>query len=93
MPDENETVVIEMAPDDRIRLYGQVTAQMEKLGHNPCDYNSLNLGIDLPADLPADWPVGEKSQPSMPQLVVVARKLDMRIIITDLILIPRKTDV
>lgn len=80
MADENETVVIEMWPDDRLKLYGQITSQMEELGYNPCDYSSLHLGIELPAD----WPHGENSQPTLAQLTVMARKLKMRIVIHNL---------
>jgi len=86
MPGENETVVIEMVTDDKLRLYSDITAQMKRLGYNPCDYGSLNLGFELPAD----WPVGVNAQPTLAQLTVLARKLNMRVIINHLILEPRK---
>lgn len=86
MSDENETVVIEMFPDARLRLYGQITGQMEKLGYNPADYKALSLGFELPAD----WPVGEDTELTLAQLTVVALKLNMRITISDLHMIPRK---
>ena len=87
--DENEIVTVAMWPDNRLRLYGQVTARMEKLGHNPCDYKQLGLGFELPAD----WPYAEESQPTLAQLIVVAVKLNMKIVIHDLGLEPMVTDV
>ena len=84
--DENETVVIEMFPDARIGLHGQITAQMKRLGYNTCDYSKLGLGIELPAD----WPVAENAQPTLAELIVVAHKLNMRIIIHNLTLVPRE---
>jgi len=87
MADENETVVIEMWPDDRLKLYGQITSRMEELGYNPCDYGSLGLGIELPAD----WPHGENSQPTLAQLTVVARKLKRKIIIHNLDMEPMRS--
>jgi hypothetical protein len=74
MTDENEIVTIAMWPDDRLKLYGHITSRMKKLGYNPCDYSALKLGIELPAD----WPCSENAQPTLAQLVVVAKKLKMR---------------
>ena len=84
--DENETVAIELTPEGRLRLYGQLTGRMEKLGYNPCDYDSLGLGFELPAG----WPVDIKYEITLAQLTVLAVKLKMRIIIGDLSLVPRK---
>lgn len=86
MPDKNEMVTIEMAGSDRLRLYGQITGRMERLEYNPCDYGALNLGFELPAN----WPEDKDAQPTMAQLVVVARKLKMRIVIDNLNLVPLK---
>ena len=83
---ENQTVTVELLPDIRLRLYGQITARMEDLGYNLLDYSSLNLGIELPAE----WPADVNAQPSLAELVVVAFKLKMKIIISDINLIPRK---
>jgi len=83
--DKNETVVIALQPTDRLKLYGQITAQMERLDYNPCDYSGLKLGFELSAT----WPVDEKCQPTLAELIVVAVKLNMRIIIIDLNLEPR----
>ena len=84
MVGDNEIVTVAMWPDNRLRLYGQITGQMEKLGFNPVSYDQLDLGLELAAD----WPYGEKSQPTLAQLIVVARKLEMKIVIHDLSLEP-----
>lgn len=86
MSDRGEMVVIEMSPENRLRLYRQITGQMEKLGYNPCNYNSLDLGFALPAD----WPEDMNDKATMAQLIVMARKLKMRIIISNLDVIPLK---
>lgn len=86
MPEKGEMVIIEMAPSDRLRLYGQITGRMEKLGYNACDYRALNLGFELPAN----WPVDINAEPTLAQLVVLARKLEMRIVIDNLNLVPLK---
>ena len=84
MSENNELVKIEMLSDARLRLYTQITSQMEKLGYNPVDYGGLELGFELPAN----WPVDINAQPMLAELVVVARKLGLRIIVNDLNLIP-----
>ncbi len=85
MNNQNETVVIELFGDARLRLHSQITNRMESLGLNPCDYKALGLGFELPAT----WPVDEQHQPTIAQLVMVAVKLDMRLIIHDLNLVAR----
>ena len=86
MADENETIAIDLSSEGKLRLYGQVTARMEELGYNPMDYDSLKLGFELPAG----WPVDIKCEVTLAQLTVLACKLKMRIIISDLNLFPRK---
>jgi len=86
MSEKGEMVTIEMVSSDRLKLYGQITSRMENLGYNPCDYGALNLGFELPAN----WPVDKEAQPTLAQLVVVAKKLKMRIVIDNLNLIPLK---
>jgi len=82
----NETVIVELPGECRLRLYGQVTAQMEKKGYNPLDWKSLKLGFELPPD----WPVDKDAQPTLAQLIVIAHKLGMQIVIDDLNVIPQK---
>ena len=84
MSDKNEIVTIEMNSSDRLRLYGQITARMEAKGYNPCDFSKLDLGFELPAG----WPVDINAEPTMAQLVVLAKKLEMRIPIADLNMVP-----
>jgi hypothetical protein len=80
MSEANEIVVIEISTDRKISLYGQISSAMERLGYNPCDYESLELGFDL---LP-DWPCGKNCELLLSQLVVIARKLKLRIVIDGL---------
>lgn len=84
MDDSCERVIIEMASGDRLKLYSQITGQIERLGLNHASWDSLDLGIKLPAG----WPVDVKAQPTLSQLIVVARKLKMQISINDLNLEP-----
>lgn len=86
--DKNETVIVELVHEARLRLYSQITAQMESKGLNSADFNQLGLGFELPAG----WPVDVNSQPTLAQLTVIAKKLDMQIIINDLNLYPRKDE-
>jgi len=84
MSDRNEIVVIDMVSAERLKLYGQITTRMKELGYNPCDYNGLELGIDLPPD----WPMDMNDHPTMAQLIVLARKLRIKIVISNLDMIP-----
>ena len=86
MKNANETVEIEIATSDRLRLNNQIVSGMEALGHKAYDFKSLELGFELPCG----WPIDMNAQPTMAQLVVLAAKLKMRIIISDLNLVPRK---
>lgn len=81
-----EMVQIDMVTADRLRLYGQITARMKEFGYNSCDYNGLELGIDLPAD----WPMDMNDRATIAQLIVLARKLKMQIVISNLDMIPLK---
>ncbi len=80
MADENETVVIEMATNDLLRLNEQIVAAMTKQGYGAYQFKKLNLGFELPAG----WPVDVNAQPALAQLIVLARKLNLRIVINDL---------
>ena len=86
MAERNEIVRVELNSEARLRLYSQITGQMEKLGFNPMDYSSLDLGIELPAN----WPVDVNSQPTLPELVVIAMKLKMFLVIGDVNAFPQK---
>lgn len=86
MADENEIVVIELVTADRIMLSEQILAAMQARGHAAYNYRSLDLGFDLPTS----WPAGIESELTMAQLVILARKLDLRIVINGLIMVPNK---
>ena len=80
----HETVTIDLTPDDRLTLYAKIMSRMKELGHNPCDYGSLDLGFELPAA----WPHDKDCLPTLTQLVMVAVKLRMKIIISRLYIEP-----
>jgi len=86
MRDKNEIVTIEMATGDRLRLDTQLADQMEKLGYGRYGYNKLGLGFDLPLN----WPADKDLEITFAQLTVLAVKLRMKIIITNLDMVPRK---
>ena len=86
MSDKLETVAIDMVTGDRLRLSNQIYSRMEQMGFNAYDYKSLNLGFELPAS----WPADIDSQPTLAQLVVLAHKLKMRLVISNLDLVARK---
>jgi len=85
MPNENEIVIINIPHLVKVELYSKITSQMENLGYNPVNYGALDLGFELPAD----WPFGKDTEITMAQLVVIAKKLNMRISITELFIEPR----
>jgi len=86
MADENEIVVIELVTADRIMLSEQILAAMQAGGYTAYDYRSLDLGFDLPVS----WPANIKSELTLAQLVTLAKKLDLRIVINGLIMVPHK---
>jgi len=86
MPNENEIVIINIPHLVKVELYSKVTSRMENLGYNTVNYGALDLGFELPAD----WPFGRDTEITMAQLVVIAKKLDMRISITELFIEPRQ---
>jgi len=85
LPHELEIVSLDLAPECRLRLYNQIASQMDRRGHSP-DYRLLGLGFELPPG----WPVDKDALPTLAQLVVMALKLNMQIVIDDLNLEPLK---
>jgi len=83
---DREIVTIELSPGEKLKIYGHITARMEKLGYNPVDWRALDLGIELPPD----WPMDRDDHPTMAQLVVLAQKLKMKIVISNIDLFPLK---
>lgn len=82
MSEPNEIVAVEMSTADRIRISNQIFAKMEGLGFAPYDYDKLKLGFHLPTDWPA---AGELT---LAQLVVVAKRLDLKVTINNINLEP-----
>ena len=83
-----EIVTVALERNNRLKLQGQVTARMEQLGYKPVDFESLDLGFELPVG----WPVDVNAQATLAQLTVIACKLKMNIEIADLNLSVRDTD-
>ena len=79
-PDPNEIVVIDMSNADRLKLDRQIGDRMEELGHNRLDYDSLNLGFHLAVN----WPGDKDCEITLAQLTVLAVKLKMKIVISNL---------
>lgn len=79
---DEETVVVDISILSRVKLDGELTRRMEQLGF--ADYDSLDLGFEI---LPG-WPADISSKLTLAQLVVLARKLKMRIVISDIDLVP-----
>lgn len=82
MSEKNQIVTMDLSREARIKLYGKITAAMEERGMNPVDYRELECGIDLAPQ----WPMNP--EPTLAELVVVARKLGLRIVINGIDLEP-----
>ena len=78
--------MLELSPENKLRLYSQITKRMEQLNINPMDYSEMGLGFDLPAG----WPMDQEHPPTMAELVVIAAKLKMQLLISDINIIPVK---
>ena len=83
---DREKVKIELLSPDKVNLSNEISAQMTKLGLG-ADVSKLDLGFALPED----WPADLNDQPTMAQLIVVAQKLKMRIVISGIDLYPDGT--
>ena len=81
---DNQIVSIEMLNSERLKLDNQIYNRMERLGLLPRDYDKLELGFHLPVN----WPLDKDCEITLPQLVVLANKLKMKIVIGDLDLTP-----
>jgi len=81
----NETVVVVMERGDRLRLDQQICDRMQAMSLQAYDYKKLDLGFDLPVN----WPADMACEVTLAQLTVLARKLEMRIEITNLDLLAR----
>jgi len=85
MNEPNEMLILELNGGIRLRLAYQIARQMDarRLG---TDFRKLDLGFELPVG----WPVDMKAQPTLAQLIVLAKKLNLQIAISDLNVLPLK---
>lgn len=88
MSDENQIVSIEMVPIKRMDLNRQISEAMKAKGFANGEYDRLGLGLELPDN----WPDDKDAEITMAQLMVLAQKLDLKIVINDLSMMPRRKD-
>jgi len=86
MSSENQIVSVEMTAVKRMELDRQISEAMKAKGCANGEYNKLGLGFELPEG----WPVDKDSEITMAQLIVLAQKLDLKIVINDLCMMPRR---
>ena len=84
MKNGQERVVLDLTMSDRAGLYGKITDRMKEKGYEIDNWKSLDLGFDLPAG----WPADRNCEVTLAQLVVIAVKLDMTIVINSLMISP-----
>jgi hypothetical protein len=87
MTDPNEMLVLELDAGIRMRLADQIIRQLNTGGLGT-DLNILDLGFKLPVG----WPVDMNAQPTLAQLVVLAKRLNLQIVISDLNVLPLKRE-
>lgn len=79
MHEPNELIVIDLSPEARMRLSNQILRGMKDMGLAPFFYKALDLGFDLPIG----WPLGPAIEITLAQLIVLAKRLNMRFTIGD----------
>ena len=84
----SDMTAIELTPEGRMRLDRQINDRMAAKGLGRLRYNDLGLGFKLPLN----WPGDKDCEITIGQLIAIAHRLDMRIIINNLDLIPRRSD-
>ena len=80
MKNNNEIVRVELDSMARIELFKAIESVMSDLGFELGNYEALDLGFEIRPG----WPVDYNCQPTMAELVVLAKKLGARVTITDL---------
>ncbi|MCK9243637.1 MAG: hypothetical protein WC877_03385 [Dehalococcoidales bacterium] len=81
---DNELVVIEMPTTELLRLSEQINNRLIETGYPAGTINAVVPGLNLESS----WPFG--AGPTLAQLVVIAKKLDMKITISNLYVEPHK---
>ena len=75
---KNEIISLDLNFECRNRLHAQICEQAKNLNFKISQINELNLGFELPNG----WPYAVNSSPTLAQLVVIAEKLKMDIVIS-----------
>ena len=74
----NEMVVLELAHDDKIQVTERIHEQVAKFGYMPA----------IKFAFMDNWPMDKNHPPTLAQLVVIARVMKFRIVISSLSLEP-----
>lgn len=82
--DNDELITIAMPPTELIRLSEQINSRLIAMGDPAGAINAVVPGLNLELS----WPFSEG--PTLAQLVVIAKKLDMKITISNLYIEPHK---
>lgn len=90
MAEPNEMLILEMDAGIRLRLAEQITRQMYACGFGDFSPRNIAEKLNLGFELPEGWPVDMNAQPTLAQLIVLAKKLNLQIIINDLNVLPLK---
>ena len=83
-----EIVRLDLDNSIKLRIKGQIDSRMEDFGFQPGDYAALDLGFKVSDG----WPVDKDCSPTLAEFVVLAKKLDMPIILPDLLFCPSEGD-
>jgi len=72
-----EIVKVELERDVKLRIKGLIDERMEERGVEAGDYAALELGFSVSEG----WPVDKDCEPTLAELVVLAKKLSIQIVI------------
>jgi len=75
-----EVVKVELESDAKVRLKSMIDERMEQHAIEAGDFAALELGCKLPEG----WPADKDCKPTLAELVVVAKKLSLQIVIKNI---------
>jgi len=82
--DKNQTIAVELNNSDRLKLDCQIRERLKLLGYESENVLDLKLGCELAEGWPLTGPV------TLAELTIVAYKLKMQIVISNLDMVCRK---